>query len=87
MSKEEEMVEAAASLANEIVEASRAMVENAGASVVVIVEFEIETGHASALGGNRITAAPRMLATALSQIPGGPEYVAMTAAQARATKQ
>lgn len=92
--EEAELAAVACNIASTIVEASKELVKSGGGSVVVVVEFPFGNGYALGIGGNKVDDAPRMLATALAEIPGGPEYVANRAAQqrhldeaARATKQ
>ncbi len=95
---EEVKINEAAQLASEIVNASEPLLKHAGAQIVVLISFTLDTGHASALSANTLTEAPRMLATALEQIPGGPAYIKLRAdeqiaeaeermAAANATKQ
>ena len=88
MTKEETALAlVAAEMAATIVDASKQTVEQAGGALVVIVEFPYKTGHALGLGGNKIDDAPRMLTTALAEIPGGPEYVKrLKEAQQKVTK-
>ena len=85
--EEDALATVAAEMASVIVTASKKTVEEAGGSVVVIVEFPFGNGHALGIGGNKIHDAPRMLATALQQVPGGPEYVAKWAEQQRALEE
>ena len=77
--EEEKLTDVAEAISAAIIDNAKELVEEGGGALVVIVEFPLGTGHALGLGGNKINDAPRMLYTALLEVPGGIEYVAMMA--------